>query len=101
MGDLSLDTSRHRSRRADQPLDLTAKEFALLRFFMSRPDEVLSQEELLDHVWDENADPFTNTVRVTVGTLRRKLGVGADAEPLIETVIGKGYRLRPDAATEG
>ena len=54
-------------------LDLTAKEFALLRYFLTRPGEVLSQEELLDHVWDENADPFTNTVRVTVGTLRRKL----------------------------
>jgi two-component system response regulator VanR len=43
-------------------------------------------------VWDEHADPFTNTVRVTVGTLRRKLAVG-DEEPLIETVIGRGYRL--------
>ena len=100
VGDLSLDTSRHRAHRGGDPLDLTAKEFALLRFFMSRPDEVLSQEELLDHVWDENADPFTNTVRVTVGTLRRKLGVTDGAEPLIETVIGKGYRLRPGAVTE-
>ncbi len=48
-------------------MSLTAKEFALLRYFMTRVGEVLSQEELLDHVWDENADPFTNTVRVTVG----------------------------------
>ena len=59
---------------------------------MSRPGEVVSQEELLDHVWDEHADPFTQTVRVTVGTLRRKLGaVGGDG--VIETVIGRGYRL--------
>ena len=54
-------------------LDLTAKEFALLRYFMTHAGEVLSQEHLLEHVWDEHADPFTNTVRVTVGTLRRKL----------------------------
>ena len=59
---------------------------------MSRPGEVISQEELLDHVWDEHADPFTNTVRVTVGTLRRKLST--DDEPgLVETVVGRGYRL--------
>ena len=62
---------------------------------MSRPGEVLSAEELLEHVWDEHADPFTNTVRVTVGTLRRKLGDDGE-EPLIETVIGRGYRLRTE-----
>ena len=56
---------------------------------------MLSQENLLEHVWDEFADPFTNTVRVTVGTLRRKL-VGDEDEPLIETVIGRGYKLRDD-----
>ena len=80
-------------RRGDRELDLTAKEFALLRYFMTHAGEVLSQETLLEHVWDEHADPFTNTVRVTVGTLRRKLA--ADDEPqLIETVVGRGYRLR-------
>ncbi|NIR35237.1 MAG: winged helix-turn-helix transcriptional regulator, partial [Actinobacteria bacterium] len=63
-----------------------------LRYFMSHVDEVLSQERLLEHVWDEHADPFTNTVRVTVGTLRRKLGAG-DEPQMIETVIGSGYRL--------
>jgi DNA-binding response OmpR family regulator len=87
-----LDDARHEARRGDRRLDLTAKEFALLRYFMSRPGEVLSQEVLLEHVWDEHADPFTNTVRVTVGTLRRKLV--AEGEPsAIETVIGRGYRL--------
>src|SRR5215211_2081239 len=59
--DMELDSSRHEARRAGQPLALTPKEFALLRYFMSRPGQVLSQEELLEHVWDENADPFTNT----------------------------------------
>lgn len=92
VGPLVLDTARHTAHRGDRRLELTAKEFALLRYFMSRAGEVLSQEELLEHVWDENADPFTNTVRVTVGTLRRKVTVGSE-EQLIETIIGKGYRL--------
>src|SRR4029450_6501699 len=73
VGDIELDSSRHEARRDGQQLSLTPKGFALLRYFMSRPGQVLSQEELLEHVWDENADPFTNTVRVTVMTLRRKL----------------------------
>ena len=94
VGDLVLDTARFEAARRGRLLDLTAKEFALLRYFMSRPGEVLSQEHLLEHVWDENADPLTNTVRVTVGTLlRRKLTRDDDPEPPIETVIGAGYRL--------
>ena len=92
VGDVEGDTARHRAIRGDRALDLTAKEFALLRYFMSHPGEVISQERLLDHVWDEHADPFTNTVRVTVGTLRRKLSVDDEA-PLLETVVGSGYRL--------
>lgn len=92
VGDLELDDAKKRARRGERDLDLTAKEFALLRYFMAHVDEVLSQEHLLEHVWDEHADPFTNTVRVTVGTLRRKLS--DDDEPqAIETVIGSGYRL--------
>ncbi len=95
-GDLVLDDARVRAQWADDPLELTNKEFALLRYFMMHRGEVLSQERLLEHVWDEMADPFTNTVRVTVGTLRRKLGVaaGRDGSDVIETVIGRGYRLR-------
>ncbi len=97
VGPLHMDTARRRVRRADRPLELTAKEFSLLRYFMLHPGEVLSQERLLEHVWDTNADPFTNTVRVTVGTLRRKLSVG-DETPLLETMIGSGYRLVGDPA---
>ena len=92
VGDLELDDARHEARRAGTALELTAKEFALLRYFMSKPGRVLSQEDLLEHVWDEHADPFTNTVRVTVGTLRRKLEKAGGPTP-IETVIGRGYRL--------
>jgi DNA-binding response OmpR family regulator len=59
---------------------------------MAHAGSVVSQEELLEHVWDEHADPFTNTVRVTVGTLRRKVTIEGE-EALIETVIGRGYKL--------
>ena len=93
VADIELDTARHLARRGDRELDLTAKEFALLRYFMTNVGQVLSQETLLEHVWDENADPFTNTVRVTVGTVRRKLAAGGEPQ-LIDTVIGRGYRLR-------
>lgn len=99
VGDIELDTAAHTVTRGGQAINLTSKEFALLRYFMARPGVVVSQEELLDHVWDENADPFTNTVRVTVGTLRRKLTI-ADTEAPIETVIGAGYRLMPDESGE-
>ena len=95
-GSIELDTTRHWAKRFGRSLRLSPKEFALLRYFMSRPGEALSQEDLLEHVWDENADPFTHTVRVTVMTLRRKLVEGEEQQP-IETVVGRGYRLREDA----
>jgi DNA-binding response OmpR family regulator len=94
-GSLELDTSRHEAKRSGRPLRLSPKEFALLRYLMSRPGEVLSQEDLLEHVWDEHADPFTHTVRVTIMTLRKKLLDGDEDQP-IETVVGRGYRLRED-----
>jgi DNA-binding response OmpR family regulator len=97
VGDLQLDTARHEARRAGHQLALTPKEFSLLRYFMSHAGQVLSQEDLLEHVWDENADPFTNTVRVTVMTLRRKLAEAGGGQP-IETVVGRGYRLREETA---
>ena len=77
-GELSLDTARQLVHRGERELSLTLKEFAVLRYLMSRPGHVVSSEELLEHVWDENADPFTQTVRVTVGTLRRKLTVDGE-----------------------
>ncbi|XVV08522.1 response regulator transcription factor [Actinoplanes sp. CA-131856] len=92
VGDLVLDTARHRATLGGEPLSLTPKEFGVLEYLMTRPGHVVSSEELLEHVWDANADPFTQTVRVTVGTLRRKLGEG-----WIDTVVGRGYRLREAA----
>lgn len=93
VGDLRLDEATRRVSHAGAPLDLTTKEFSLLRYFMVHPDEVLTSETLLEHVWDEHADPFTNTVRVTVSNLRKKLRE-AGAGDAIETVVGVGYRLR-------
>jgi DNA-binding response OmpR family regulator len=89
-GDLVLDQARRVATRAGKPLDLTKKEFGLLEELLKAGGSVVSSEELLDRVWDANADPFTTTVRVTMMTLRRKLG----EPPLIETVVGVGYRMR-------
>jgi DNA-binding response OmpR family regulator len=89
VGDLTLDQARHTAARAGTPLDLPPREFALLRYFLHRPGEVLSAETLLEHVWDANADPFTTSVRVILSRLRRKLGEPA----VIATIPGVGYRL--------
>jgi two-component system, OmpR family, response regulator VanR len=88
-GEIELDPARHTVTRAGRELDLTPKEFAVLEVLMGAGGAAVSSEELLRRVWDENADPFTNTVRMTVSTLRRKLG---DPSP-IETVTGAGYRV--------
>jgi DNA-binding response OmpR family regulator len=96
VGDLELHSTKREARRAGRLVQLSPKEFALLRYFMTHPGEVLSEGHLLTHVWDENANPYTKTVRVTVMTLRRKLDDPGRAQP-IETVIGSGYRLRSDA----
>lgn len=98
-GKLALDTARQLVSWNDKPIELTTKEFSLLRYFMSHQGEVLSQERLLEHVWDEMLDPFTNTARVTVGTLRRKLTAATDLS-FIDTVIGAGYRFVDPAFVE-
>jgi DNA-binding response OmpR family regulator len=88
-GDLLVDLARHRASRAGNPLTLTRKEFGVLERLIGADGAAVSAEELLEHVWDAHADPFSNTVAVTIGRLRRKLG----DPPLIETVVGVGYRL--------
>lgn len=92
VGPLELDDARFAATRDGVLLDLTAKEFALLHYFMANAGVVISQEQLLEHVWDEMTDPMTNVVRVTVSNLRKKLG----DPPLILTVPGRGYRLKDD-----
>lgn len=87
--DLTIDPARRTVTRAGRELTLTRKEFGVLEVLASTPGRVVSAEELLERVWDEEADPFTNAVRITMVTLRRKLG----DPPLIHTVVGAGYRL--------
>jgi DNA-binding response OmpR family regulator len=88
-GDLVMDSARRAVARGGRPLDLTAKEFGLLEVLLGADGTVVTSEELLERVWDVHADPFTNTVRVTMMRLRRKLG----GPGIIETVPGAGYRL--------
>jgi two-component system copper resistance phosphate regulon response regulator CusR len=89
VGDVVLDLASHRAWRGARELELTSREFSLLRYFMSRAGAVLSAEELLEHVWDANADPFTSSVRTILSRLRRKLG----DPPPIATITGAGYRM--------
>ena len=90
---LVLDPARRTVTRDGAPVDLTRKEFGVLEVLLAAGGAVVSSEELLERVWDENADPFTTTVRVTVMTLRKKLG-----DPgIIDTVVGSGYRVGSDA----
>ena len=99
-GDLKLDPAACSVWQGKRRLELTRKEFGVLDYLMRHPGEVVSQEALLEHVWDVNADPFTNTVRVHISSLRRKLGDDAEAPRYIETVVGQGYRLPPSRPSE-
>lgn len=91
-GDIRLDTSKRVVSVVENELNLTKKEFAILEYFMLNQDRVISQEELMDHVWDCNADSFSGVIRVHMATLRKKLKVGLGYDP-IETKIGEGYLL--------
>ncbi|GAB2775604.1 response regulator transcription factor [Amycolatopsis magusensis] len=86
---IELDPVRRTATRDGRRLDLSVKEFALLEALLQAGPAVLSTEDLLERVWDEHANPFTNTVTVTIGRLRRKLG----DPPVITTLPGAGYRL--------
>ena len=89
VGDVELDPARREVTRAGKPVDLAPKELAVLEVLMTAGGMVVGPDELLEKVWDEGIDPFTNTVRMTVMTLRRKLG----DPPVIHTVRGAGYRV--------
>ncbi len=88
-GDLMLDPARRVAVRAGRRLALTAKEFAVLECLLAAQGALVSAEDLLERVWDENADLFTRTVKTTLGRLRAKLG----DPPLIQTVREGGYRI--------
>ena len=96
-GDLRFDPFRRQVRRSGQPVRLTRKEFAVLGVLLDARGGVVSAERLLEKAWDEHADPFTNSVRVTISNLRKKLG-----EPwIVETVPGVGYRVPPEGVGSG
>jgi DNA-binding response OmpR family regulator len=88
-GDLVVDTGQRSAWRAGRPLDLTPKEFGVLELLLAAKGRTVPAEELLERVWDENADPFTAAVKIAVSRLRAKLG----EPPLITTVPRSGYRI--------
>jgi DNA-binding response OmpR family regulator len=88
-GDVELDRGQRRARRAGRLLELSPKEFGVLELLLASGGRAVSAEELLERVWDEAADPFTNAVKVTVSRLRAKLG----QPTVIETVPRAGYRI--------
>jgi DNA-binding response OmpR family regulator len=92
VGDVEIRHDERRVSRAGQSIALSPKEFGVLEVLAARPGAVVSAETLLEKVWDEYADPLTNAVRVTMVTLRRKLG---EPSPIV-TVKGVGYALRLD-----
>lgn len=98
--DLALDPASTVAWQGKRRLELTRREFSLLHYLMRKQGEVVSQEELLEHVWGEVSDPCTNTVRVHVNSLRRKLGDSGESPRYIQTVIGAGYRLGSPGETE-
>jgi two-component system copper resistance phosphate regulon response regulator CusR len=92
VADLALNTLDHTVTRADRSISLTAKEYALLEFFVLREGNLLSREEIAEHVWDENFDAFSNVIDVYVRRLRKKIDEGFGL-PLIHTRRGEGYML--------
>lgn len=95
VADLQLNTTNHLVIRGGERISLTAKEYALLEFFMLRVGKIVGRQEIAEHVWDENFDPFTNIIDVYVRRLRRKIDEGFE-NPLIHTRRGEGYILAAD-----
>ncbi|MBE7503986.1 MAG: heavy metal response regulator transcription factor [Verrucomicrobiales bacterium] len=97
-GDLQIDTRRQSVSRAGRPVPLTAKEYAVLVCLVRQAGEVLTRTRLAEQAWDENFDPLTNVIDVTIYHLREKVDRGF-GQRLIHTVRGRGYVLRPDEPT--
>jgi two-component system OmpR family response regulator len=92
MGSLTLDRGTFSARRGDRAIRLTPKEFAILELFMKHPGKVLTRGAILEHVWDDSADPFSNSIETHITNLRKKIGP-RNARPHIKTVPGHGYML--------
>ena len=95
-GELRLDPSSHRVWQAKKEIELTAREFSVLEFLLSRAGEVVPKRDILEHVWDFDFEGDPNIIEVYIRRLRRKIDEPFDRHSL-ETVRGAGYRLRPDA----
>jgi two-component system copper resistance phosphate regulon response regulator CusR len=92
IADLTVNTASHAVTRGSKRLSLTAKEYALLEFLVLNANRVVGREQIAEHVWDENFDPFSNVIDVYIKRLRAKLG-GAGGDRLIHTRRGEGYLL--------
>jgi DNA-binding response OmpR family regulator len=93
-GPIVLDTAAHTVKVSDSSIDLTAKEFAILDFFLHHPGRLLSREQIIEHVWDYDFEGGHNLIEVYIGRLRRKLIDAGAGDPFV-TVRGAGYRLEP------
>lgn len=92
IGDLALDRNTQTVARGGREIDLTQKEFSLLEYLMLNQGAVVSRNEIMEHVWDKEADPFSCAIEMHISNLRKKLG-DKDSKSLIETVSGRGYRI--------
>jgi two-component system copper resistance phosphate regulon response regulator CusR len=99
VADLTLNTANHMVTRGGRHISLTAKEYSLLEFFMLREGKIVSRDEIAEHVWDENFDPFSNVIDVYVRRLRKKIEDDFD-RPLIHTRRGEGYIFSSDTGTD-
>lgn len=88
---LSIDLSTHKVTYNGTVINLTLKEYSILQYLMQNKCRIISQEELINHVWDENADPFTTVIRVHIYSLRKKLAAVSGKDTIIQTVKGVGY----------
>jgi DNA-binding response OmpR family regulator len=95
VGDLSLSTSTHRVKRGGREIELTAKEYALLEYFMRNPNRVLTRVLITEHVWYYHFDPSTNVIDVYVNYLRKKIDQGFEKK-LIHTIWGSGYMIKDE-----
>ncbi len=95
VGDLCVDTRTHAVTRGGTPITLTAKEYALLEYLVSRPGDVVTRADISEHVWEESYDAFSNLIEVYIQRLRRKLDAGGGA-PMLHTRRGEGYVLNAE-----
>ncbi|MDC7286828.1 response regulator transcription factor [Blautia schinkii] len=97
-GSLRIDTAARRVYWKDTPVELANKEYSILEYLMSNQGKVISPEELIEHVWDSERDPFSNSFRFHISSLRKKLSAVSGTDSLILTLRGQGYRMADEGA---